>query len=107
MLAVVLYKISEYMSWLFVCLVLTFFNRALFFSGLCLVNFGLADWLLLDSICKGHHVCRNKGVTTLPKNSLMSLLNMATEKLSFFNLKVEILIYFNDKIFCPHTVVNF
>lgn len=32
---------------------------------------------------------------------------MATEKLSFFNLKVEILIYFNDKIFCPHTVLNF
>lgn len=32
---------------------------------------------------------------------------MATEKLIFFNLKMEILIYFNDKIFCPHTVVNF
>lgn len=37
----------------------------------------------------------------------MSLVNIATEKLSFFNLKMEILICFNDKIFCPHTAVNF
>lgn len=51
--------------------------------------------------------CRNKGVTTLPKNSLMSLLNVATEKPTFFNLKIEISRYFNDKIFCAHTVVNF
>lgn len=37
----------------------------------------------------------------------MSLLNMATGKLCFFNLKMEILIYLDDKIFCPHAVVNF